>query len=266
MLGVTKYLNYVRWLSLEIPTGAICVLALVGKELHLAVPLAAYVALFSAVWLIYLVDHWLDSWKRTVATSRRKFHQENAPLIIGLIILSLLCGMMSLFFLPRQVLWWGMGLSLVCGLYLAASQWLGRRWVKEAAVAICYAGGIMLYPVYTHFNATCALLFGQLLLLAFVNLVTFSLFEEQDDRIEGFFSIVTQLGYVKTRMLAGVVLLVLSLSLWVEGQSIAFLAFVGLGSLLYTSMHVFPDFFQSKDRYRLLGDSYFIMAIIFLLF
>lgn len=266
-----KFIQYIRWLSLGIPTGAICVLLLVADKMAIIIPVPVYPALFAAVWFIYLFDHWWDIRRISPKTERRKFHDQYKPLLVLLMTLCVIIGVLALIKLyppglRAVVITRGLLLSLACGIYLFASQWLGKQWLKEICVASNYALGIMLIPLTLGAGPTLWLITLQIFLLALVNLLTFSVFEEEEDRAEGFHSIATQLGTKTCATISGLVLLVLWCSLlWVQ-LPFAIEVFMALGGLTYATMYAFPDFFATKERFRIFGDALFLMAALFLLF
>lgn len=256
---------------MEIPTGAICVMALVGKELDLDIPPASYGALFCAVWVIYLFDHLKDSRGTLVYTERRKFHQKNRSLFLLLIIISIHLGIVSLLqiapnWLMIRTIYWGIVLSLACAMYLVVSHWLGLMRIKELAVAVCYAVGIFLIPSILSDSNFLWIMFIQVFLLAFLNLVTFSIFEISEDEQEGFHSIATKLGLKRARIIAILLVALLLTSVPLEGAKDSFSIFLAVGAITFGLMLLFPGYFSKHERFRILGDSIFLLAAVFLLF
>ena len=106
----------------------------------------------------------------------------------------------------------------------------------------------------------------QIFLLALLNLVTFSIYEVEEDRQEGFYSIATELGKKNSMVVAYLIMAVLIICLLVFQTSSNFSWFIISGTLVYASMYVMPAFFTRYDRYRIVGDAVFLLAALFLLF
>lgn len=185
-------------------------------------------------------------------------------------ILCLIIGVMALINLYPPglrviVITRGMMLSVVCGIYLFASQWLGKQWLKEICVAMNYALGIMLIPLTLAGDQTLWIITLQIFLLALVNLFTFSVFEVDEDRAEGYHSIATQLGTKTCATISSLVLLALWGSLLLVNLPMAIELFIATGGLTYAVMYAFPHYFAAKERFRIFGDAIFLMAGLFLL-
>ncbi len=160
----------------------------------------------------------------------------------------------------------GLALSLACGVYLFTSQWLGKKWLKEISVAFNYALGIMIVPLILVGDQTLWIITFQIFMLALLNLLTFSIFEVDEDKEEGFHSIATQLGTKTCAGISSILLLLLWGSLLFIKLPMALEMFIALGGLTYAVMYAFPLFFASKERFRIFGDALFLMAALFLLF
>lgn len=159
----------------------------------------------------------------------------------------------------------GVALSLACGVYLFTSQWLGKKWLKETCVAINYALGIMIVPLTLAGDKLLWIVTFQIFMLALLNLLTFSIFEVDEDKEEGFHSIATQLGTKTCAGISSLILLILWGSLLLVRLPIVMEMFLALGGLTYAVMYAFPLFFAAKERFRIFGDALFLMAALFLL-
>ena len=245
-------------------------MGLVASELKVVIPSPVYPALFAAVWFIYLFDHWWDIRRRKPITERRKFHHQYKLLLILLMVLCVIIGVYALMELYPPglrviIITRGLTLSLACGIYLFASQWLGKQWLKEVCVALNYALGIMLVPLTLAGDQILWIITLQIFLLALVNLLTFSVFEVEEDNAEGFHSIATRLGTRTCATITSLVLLVLWTSLLLVKLPIAIEVFMAIGGLTYAVMYAFPHFFANRERFRIFGDAIFLMAALFLL-
>lgn len=159
----------------------------------------------------------------------------------------------------------GLILSFACGVYLFTSQWLGKKWFKEICVAFNYALGIMIVPLILAADKALWIITLQIFMLALLNLLTFSVFEVDEDLEEGFYSIATQLGTKTCAGISSLVLIVLWGSLLFTRLPMAIEMFFALGGLTYAFMYAFPFFFAMKERFRIFGDALFLTAALFLL-
>ncbi|MEM9324842.1 MAG: hypothetical protein AAGA85_04275 [Bacteroidota bacterium] len=256
-------LKKIRWLSVHIALGAICVLYFVDRLQQLGLPTAIYICLFAAVWTIYLVDHKLDARKEGLATPRRHFHRASRRLIDGLILFNLIIGLLAMAFIPRPVVLGGLflaGLSLV---YLRFAGQLGSWRVKELLTALCYGAGVMLAPLYYGPFWPTLILTSQLAVLALANLLLFSMFEKDADEAEGFSSWVTEMGSRRSEHLLRILLALTIVS------AIAFMVtlywrfqlFMLVASLILFFISFKRDYFGQRERYRVFGDLVFILPL-----
>lgn len=168
--------------------------------------------------------------------------------------------------LRKQVFFSGLLVSVFCGGYLLSTQWLGRKRLKELSIAICYSIGICLVPVIMMGIEAMFLITIQTFLLALLNLITFSIYELNEDKEEGFYSITTELGEKKSKIIAYLIIILLSASLVINEPWGAFSGFISTGILIYSLMYVLPTFFAQGDRFRIWGDAVFLFAALFYLF
>lgn len=167
--------------------------------------------------------------------------------------------------LRKQVFFSGLLVGVFCGGYLLSTQWLGRKRLKELSIAICYSIGICLVPVIMAGMKATLLITIQTFLLALLNLITFSIYEAKEDKEEGFYSIATELGEKRSKIISYSIIILLSASLVIHGHWGAFSGFILSGILIYSLMYVLPTFFARGDRFRIWGDAVFLLAALFFL-
>ena len=260
-------IKYIKWLSLDVSFGAIALLFFLSKTFEVKAPIACYTGLFSGIWVIYLVDHYLDARSPIVHSDRRVFHLSNSSLIRMLIGFNLTVGAISAFFLPPRLILFGLILSIVGLVYHIFSQQLSALKLKELAISIVYSLGVYLSVISMDFRLEMILgLFG-LSLLAFFNLMLVSVKEYESDQIEGFKSIATefsndQIAITKKVILGlGIVVSILGYGFW-DNESLwmyMFCAFVFLSMLDQFSKRLNSDFF------RVLVDAVFPLSLLFLI-
>ncbi len=225
-----------------------------------------YFALGSAVWLIYTLDHLNDARKLRNPTSfRHSIHKTYSSTLIKLVLITVALATINLFWLPREVLFWGFTLGFFSMFYLKISSILGKKGIKEILIAIIYAGGIFLYPLIT-MPLTLQIVWEiiSLLLLAFVNLCLISMFEKNEDKNNGFPSIASLLS---SRLLIRVIysiliaLTCLVLSASVLGFDFGYTMFVAVGISIYTMIIWKKDYIEN-GWYRYLSDAVFLVPLV----
>ncbi len=252
-----------RWLSLDVSAGAISILLLLGRSLEVTISNATYMALFSAIWFVYLFDHWHDSRLYEAHAERRKFYAKRRGILVTLMIVAVILGVGSLFLVPVRLLTGGIFLAAICGVYLLFSRYLAQLRLKELVVACCFACGCTLpLVVYVGGRHDIVIMTAELALLALSNLLLFALLEAEEDRLEGLESIGTRVTSTYLQK-AIAVLLVINTVLGFSMQHLPwrYQAFILIGSFLLGIILLFPGFFIQKDRYRILGDGIFLLAM-----
>ena len=262
--------KYLRWLSVDIVLGAIFFLAYLGKYFQVEISIPTYIALASAIWLIYTADHLFDAYKtEEPSTNRHAFHKWYFKQLILAGGLVMILALINLWFLDVQIIRNGAILSAISVAYLMLVYFVKRLWAKEILVAIVYATGIFLAPISeVGLDMYNGILVFQLAGIAFLNLLVFSKMDIESDARDGFNSIALKLGAQKSEMLIlGIVLLL-------------FVSFIGMANfyegriqLLYGLMtgilfmiNAKPSYFSVNERFRTVGDGIFYLPALFLLF
>ncbi len=267
---IDQVYKYLRWLSVDIVLGAIFFLVYLGKYFQVEISIPTYVALASAIWLIYTADHLFDAHKtNNPSTKRHAFHKKHFKKLILVGGLVMILALINLWFLEVQIIRNGAILSAISVAYLMLVYFVKRLWVKEILVAIVYATGIFLAPISkVGLDVQSAILMLQLAGIAFLNLLVFSKMDIESDAQDGFNSIALKLGAQKSDFLIlGIVLL-----LFTSFISFAYLYEVTI-QLLFALMtgilfliNIKPAYFSVNERFRIVGDGIFYLPALFLLF
>ena len=264
-MKVWEYLRYGHWLSINISLGAISVLFLISRVLGESLDWPVYTSLFCAVWFIYLADHLLDDRESEPYSPRRTFYRRQRLLLLLCLSFCGIFGVLSLLYLPRELIFAGLALMLICGLYLRYSKPLGLLGLKEFVIALCYSSGIFLVPLLHHFSAWVVGMALVLVLLAFTNLLIFSFFERSEDLREGHPSFVGYYGEDRASKL----IWILSFSVLI-GSFFGFYlvpswwkyhVFVLLSSLVYLVLVRSHKYFGNQERYRWIADGVFFFTL-----
>ena len=266
-----EILKYIRWLSLDIVLGGVIFLNFIGDELNVEVPVAVSLALAVCIWLIYTLDHQRDvRHKLHQKGARRIFHKKNQKAIIVTTLFVGLLGLTLLFYLPLELIQSGLLVALMCLVYLILSAELSAFLVKEIIVALLYGGGVFLFPLIQmdQLEGIHGLLWMQLALLAFVNIVLISTFELEEDRFNEFGSLSLSMGKKRTFQLLGGLLIISALStifiIYYQPYFMHLEIIYLFSSLQLAIILLRPAWFVSGERFRIYADAIFYYPLIFL--
>ncbi len=271
-------MQLIRTLSIDIAIGAAACSFMIAHYLKVNMPYTVYVTLSLAVWLIYTFDHLMDARKvvRKALIPRHRFHQKyfNQLLIIWLVVF-LLAVWFAITFLPIDVLKTGILIGGGVIAYFIMLRFFEKEWFfqKELFVAFVYTVGVMLGPVVTFksISAITMLFFLQLFIIALINLLAFSWFEEEEDVYDQHFSIIQRLKanqVVRIIIILFVALfciIVCTLFLFASEdllliEAVFFLMALSLAAIIWKK-----TYFKFNERYRFIGDGIFLFPLIFLL-
>ena len=230
------------------------------------------ISLGLTVWIIYTVDHLVDARKSkgTPATERHRFHQRHSiSLAAALIIAGALLALEALF-IRKPVLYAGLAVAVMVVIYLLLQASL--RFLKEIAGAVLYASGVVAAPWSLMERALSATEWGIVTLFALtalINLLLFSLFDRKTDLSDNHYSFATTFGVTATRSLIAFLLLTivaLAIALMVKSPDYQrdMITLLLMNSVLLTIL-IFPGYFALNDRFRRVGDSVFLIPLVYLL-
>ena len=238
-----------------------------GVDLHWA----TVVLLGLCVWLIYTFDHLNDARNipHEASTERHRFHQKHFKWLTALCIFVLLLSAFFLFMIPPVTVVWGVALScLVLGYFLLLYLLkLKSSYHKEITIAMLYSAGILLpsLSLYNgHIGWNVLVIFIQFVLLAFTNLVTFSVYEIDSDERDYSPSLARIFGEQFTRILLSVIVVVqvllcvvlLLINYFFLLESVLFVMVTLMGSIVF-----FKQFYIRASLYRIVGDAVFLLPL-----
>lgn len=251
--------------------------------IHWATP----VVLALVVFVIYTVDRLLDVRKYAVdppsqpMTARHRFHQRYAMLLWCVVGVAAGLIVILTFFLPGNVVKFGIVLGGICVVYVGSVFRLPARHpallLKEPLVAVLYAVGIWgsVWVQRTTVSRIEVVEFLMFLGIAFQNLLLFAVMEQYetgslDHPDQPLFSLATAWGEKR----CGLVLNWLTAVIVVTGFTLCFLTtdrfaqrsalMLGLMSLTLYVIQRYPAYFLRNERYRWLGDGVFWMPALVL--
>jgi 4-hydroxybenzoate polyprenyltransferase len=272
MMRLKSFYRLLNILSIDVALGAVCCAAWFARLFEVNLRPQAFIVLGLTVWIIYTADHILDA-KRThgiASTQRHRFHQQHFDLLMIILTLAVIADLIFVFFIRQAVFQWGLVLSVVMVVYFLVQRFL--KYLKELTVAIIFSCGVLLPSVaVTHkaIDFSMALIITEFMLTALLNLLLFSWFDRHNDEEDNRESFVTVAGEKGSKRFVGAVFLLnggllLGSALYVPAM-IGNIAVLVLMNAVLASMLLKPNYFQTDDRYRIVGDAVFLFPIINLL-
>lgn len=269
--------KYLQALSIDVAFGSTVMSAFVAHFMGVSVPFEVYVSLFTAVWLIYTIDHLIDAKKLNdnKASFRHLLHEKYFNELTILWIIVFLFGAFFSMFLPIETRKVGFLASALVIVHLVLVYLLGSRVSifiqKEIGIAFTYCVGIAVGPVSlsSGFDGFGYFFMGQIFLLALINLLEFSWFDRDLDKNQNQTSAVSNLG---ERLVLDIIFFLFAM--FVLSLVVSFLFFpqyssyetvLGImGGTLFI-VFAFQKHFIKNDRYRVFGDLIFLFPLALLL-
>lgn len=267
-------------LSVDVVLGAMAGMLFFSDLLDVYLRPEVYLLLGIAVWVVYSIDHLLDSRKLKKGNThlpRHQFHRKNFRRIFSAVAIFALLGLFVLLFsgYTKILIVPGAVLMSVVALWFFILHLTGMRasWLKEVSTAGVYVAGICLGPStmaeaekLDHYFWTFAVLY---FFLACLNLLILSYQDAEEDRDAGFGSILTVLSKLQLKIAIVILgifvplisfLLIFIFSSYYSLQA-AILALIGMYHLL--------EFFrkgQKKETTRAKLEASFLLPFVLLVF
>lgn len=261
-------------MSLDVVVGCGILNIAISKYYNTSITFAAVLSLMIAVWLIYTFDHLMDARKtvNTASAFRHRFHQRYYKHVRLSLLPVLLIGLAVSISLPEIVIRNGIICSLIVACYFLLLK-TQSFWIKELFIAACYTLGVFLTPFTLSgglVNAFQLLLIPQIFCIALANLLIFSFFDYETDKLDGFASMATLTSKLTCKIVAlSIILLGLlsSVLFFIEASLTStreFQVIIFLMNLILLATVLMPKIFR-RDLYRVFGDGVFLLPLITLL-
>ena len=267
MQRLFTYYRYFNLLSLDVAFGAAVSAYFLTNVFDVHVKPQGLVCLGLTVWLIYTADHLVDARiiKNEASTMRHRFHQQYFKTIFWLAIGIFISILPLLFFIYKPVLDMGIRLALLVVVYFLVQRKL--HFLKEVLGAMLYCVGVML-PIIAMSEMSVKVLHTLPAVLFFntalINLVLFSWFDRDKDRMDNHPSLVTSVGDKIAQTILYALLLIqlvlLSYAFMIGTQFQIWVVFF-LMYLVLLFIFLKANWFSCNDRYRLAGDAVFLIPI-----
>lgn len=272
MQRIISYYRYFNLLSLDVAMGATISALFLIKLFSVDIRLQGLLCLGLTVWLIYTMDHLVDAskLKSQASTERHRFHQRNFRAILVLAVVILLTIIPLLFFIYKPVLSMGIGLGVLVVLYFIVQRKLS--FLKELVGAMLYSVGVMLPVIalselsyYSLIEIPSILFFNT----ALINLVLFSWFDKDKDKLDNHPSLVTRVGDGMSKGILYFLFFVqMVLFVYALRNGISHLVLMVFAAMYLVLLLIFvrSGWFAINDRYRLAGDAVFLLPLFYLIY
>ncbi|MCD4681946.1 MAG: UbiA family prenyltransferase [Bacteroidales bacterium] len=260
-------------LSIDVVIGAILSGAFVVKLLNINPGFAWWTILPISVWIIYTIDHLIDGYKlkNKAHTMRHYFHYRFAKqFTIVIACLTFVNLLLIVFFLERQIIVFGLIMSFATGIYFAGVYFSGNKrsliLQKEIFVALVYTVGIWGGPAALmdyYFSIQQLFFLCVFFLIAFSDLLVFSIYEEENDRNDQHNTFVINFGRKITirfiNIFAAIVFIVYVYHIEISSDLITIFAASILAAMMCVIIVLlyFQNFFKNRLLYRYIGELIF---------
>lgn len=262
-------------LSLDVVLGSIAVGIFAINLLSVKPNPAWFFILAGAVWVVYTLDHLLDGLKHKGKSHiyRHWFHYKHRKAIISaMLAVSLFTIGLAFTFLDRNILVWGIYLSLFVMGYFALHYLSGKRnksyFQKELIIAAVYIGGIFLAPLAWYGGLPdndLLMIIAILFLLVWIESITISYYDYDLDRADKLDSFTIAYGKKGSRTFVIILLssIIILLVFWLlAGQDglirVAVWIELVMGTLLLMLL-LYPNYFGRYGVFRWIGEGVFLL-------
>lgn len=279
MAILRKILFYFNLLSLDVVLGAMAGMLFFSDLLGVEIALSVYFLLGLAVWCIYTFDHLFDAWDVSgkPQTHRHQFHQKHFWVLLPLVIIATLVGSVLLYFSEELIFLHIPGMVLGFGTvaWIGFLKVVGQRvsWLKEISTALMYVSGISLAPFFSMefelIDSNVYFFAFIYFLAALVNLLMLSYLDSEEDKKDGFGSVlvlISKRSLNKTIASLGLIGIVLLLLLTMISPSFYHVHSVILGLILGYHLILFFSKNLDKNQIRKKAEALFLLPFLLLLF
>ena len=263
----------IQFLSIDIVMGTLAVGYMATKILSVSVNYVWWIILPLATWVVYSLDHIIDSFKNNEASviTRHRFHYfHRKKIIIFVITIGGITLLFSLLYLDTKIIILGFILSIFIGIYFTILYLFRKRKLallqKESFIAIIYTTGIFMAPLYWYGSLpsfSMILIVFNIFILAWFEGIMISWFDYDYDIADGHtsFTVITGkkltrrfliIGHMLVEISTIIVLVITPISIVFWALLITFVMNLILGLII-----IFPNSFSKNNYYRLIGETVF---------
>jgi hypothetical protein len=228
-----------------------------------------------SVWIIYVLDRLLDNQKNAlIFTERHFFHQTNQKILWLFVIICIFVGAVLLFFIPFNIIKFGIVICLITGLYLLIVNKVSSedsfQHYKELLTAFVYTAAVWGTAILEKFNVVSLFLGLIFLFITFQNLLLFSYFELENfpetNNLAKFFGKKSSKYIIFGIFLFIIVLGGFSFVILENSYQYRILIIEIFMSFSLILITYFQKFTLQHDRFRWLGDGIFLLPLLIILY
>lgn len=259
-------LEKINILSLDVVAGSVASAIFLAAIHGVSISVISILSLAFTVWIIYTTDRLLDviNLKKNPSSNRHYFHKKHFVLFKQIVWIVTLVDIILLFFLPDSIFRSGVILAGLVLIYLLFAHRI--KYVKEFLVALIYVLGILL-PASINISLLNLnyLAIAIFFLLAYINLVLFSLIERECDENDGQFSLATLMPgkwlYIFLTFLFGLNFILLTM-MYANGHAKNIFIVLLVMTFMLLILFITYGKMRRHDIYRLFGDAVFLVPLL----
>jgi len=271
-----------QYLSLDVVGGSLCVASMSVKLLNIIPNPIWWLILALSVWIIYSVDHILDSLKNKSKSQilRHKFFFNNRKWLIPLVIaITFINFLLVITYLKYEIVISGIVLTTIIFVYFFALNTLGRHYrayiPKELIIAGIYVVGIFLAPLIWYGSIPppeVLFIIIVLIIIVFMEGIMISYFDYEQDIADGHVSFTTRHGKEKIirylRLLSVLIEISLIIAIIRTNSDIIFASIMVLllMNFFIGMIQLIPNNVVVKKFHRIIGEAIFYLPVIVFLF
>lgn len=272
---ISQFYIILRLLSIDIVLGAVSGCYFASRIFDVHPSIFFWITLVSAVWVIYTSDHILDGFrsKNLFAFETYRFHYKNRIVLISIsIVVIIISAVLVFLYLEKKLITYGIYTFILIVVYLLLNYFFKKEYrffPKELIIAVLYTWGIFGGVLILKGNSTLfqVLVVIDYFLLVSCNVLLFSYFNSEEDRINYSNTVAVNFGKHKTRILLFIILTIaflisLLIGFWYTKWLVfSILSIINLTLFLTV---LFSSFSRNKGLYGIIADAvFFYPSLIF---
>lgn len=266
--------SLLRLVSFDIVFGVISGAYFASRIFDVSPSIYFWITLGTTVWIIYTADHILDGIRTKKYDSETyRFHFTNRIVLLSIVIFTgIISAIFVFFFLEKELIIFGIYTFVLVIIYLLLNFAFRKRhrfFPKELIIAALYTCGIFGGVLVLKGNVELlqVLVITNYFLLVLANVLVFSYFDSEKDRINKFNSLVVNFGrYLSKKVIFFILSIAFIISLVIlffYSQWIIFIIFVFMNFTLLQVV-LFSNYFKKKGYYCIVADAvFFYPAFVF---
>jgi len=262
-----KFYTFLRLVSLDIVLGVISGSYFASRIFKVSPSIYFWITLISAVWIIYTADHILDGIRTKKQDSETyRFHFTNRIVLLLIVIVAGVTSSILVFsYLEKELIVYGIYTFVLVSIYLLlnfAFRKKHRFFPKELIIATLYTCGIFGGVLVLNGNVELfqILIIINYFLLVLANVLVFSHFDSEEDRINQFNTMAVNFGKDLAKRLIFIILalaFIFSLLIvLIYPKWIIFMIFVFM-NLSLLQIVWFSAYYKNNGYYGIVADAVF---------